>query len=507
MRAFLVATLMVALTLAGCLESGSESGDELIGAIPTPVWVTNAAGAEVASTAYGGDLPRLDLIHVTDRISGEPTIGITPDGAAFYASIAFDLDVPAYGTLPTTILFRSTDNGTTWEDKSPQIAGERTHPYSFDPYVYVDPTTGRVYALDMGPHVLCNKVSWSDDLGETWMTREGACPTPAADHPTLFAGPATAITNTLLYPNNLYLCSNQVAQSKCAISPDGGLSWLPSTPVFAEPVKPAELVEDWEDVGAWLCGSLTGHGHASWADGTVYLPKGHCGVPMVGVSHDGGLTWDQVVVAEGEEYMLQDGVHEAIVATDTDGVAYYFWIGGNGTRAFVSVSRDSGVTWETPLDVTAPGVTAAKLPSITAGDAGRIAFLYVGTTTPSGWDVHEFDDEGDVVMTDELRAATWNAYVGMSLNAQDADPIFATTLAHPADQPLKRGSCHGRCFGDVGGMYDFFDIEIDPTTGKVWTALVDVCTGACDEAGADAETEQIAKGTVGVQVGGITLLG
>ena len=43
-----------------------------------------------------------------------------------------------------------------------------THPTSFDPYVYSDPTTGRVFALDMGPHVACNKVSWSDDDGRTW---------------------------------------------------------------------------------------------------------------------------------------------------------------------------------------------------------------------------------------------------------------------------------------------------------------------------------------------------
>ena len=72
--------------------------------------------------------------------------------------------------------------------------------------------------------------------------------------------------------------------------------------------------------------------------------------------------------------------------------------------------------------------------------------------------------------------------------------------------PMKRGACAGRCHGEVGGMYDFLDIDIDPLTGTVWAALVDVCTDACDEPGANARTRQQSYGLVAHQIGGDTLL-
>jgi hypothetical protein len=245
-----------------------------------------------------------------------------------------------------------------------------------------------------------------------------------------------------------------------------------------------------------VCGSLTGHGHASFVDGTIYIGKAHCGVPMAGISRDGGLTWTTAVIAQGPEYQPR-GEHDVSIGTDLDGTAYAFWI-GNGTTAWLSRSTDKGATWTTPVDVTAPGVTAAKLPSLVAGASGRIAFLYVGTTTPSGFAATEQEKP------DEWLNATWNAYVGMSLDANEDDALYATTTANDLDRPLKRGSCDGRCFGDIGGMYDFLDIDIDPMTGRVWVALVDVCTGDCESG--DARSLQRAMGAVGKQVGGVFLL-
>lgn len=515
-RVGLTVVVLVSMILAGCAGGGDgepASTDEPMPPSSRPTWVFSGNGTALDASAFPGDPPTFEQIHVTDRLSGEPTVGVSRTGAVFYPAIDFD-----YGTggtaLPSTIYYRSVDGGATWTDVTPNVAGVNTHPTTFDPYVYVDPTTGRVFAMDMGPHVACNKVSWSDDDGRTWTTRDGACPLPVADHPSLFAGPkvgplaeASAVTDEPTgYPNNVYLCSNQVADVQCSLSPDGGLTWLPSQPVWLG-VDDDRLPPSGPEDTSWLCGSLTGHGHASWVDGTVYLGRGYCGEPQVGISRDGGLDWETVVISDDEEHELYGG-HDVSIGTDAAGTAYAFWVAGEGAGVFLSTSTDQGQTWSEPLNVTAPGVTAAKLPSLVAGSEGRVAFQYVGTETPSGWAVHDEDENGDLVHPEEYRNATWNVYIGVSLNADAEDPVFMTTTVNDPDKPIKRGGCEGRCPGNSteGGLYDFLDIDIDPVTGRIWSAIVDVCTVECDEPDADSSTRTRSHGAVGKQTGGTFLL-
>ena len=54
-------------------------------------------------------------------------------------------------------------------------------------------------------------------------------------------------------------------------------------------------------------------------------------------------------------------------------------------------------------------------------------------------------------------------------------------------------------------MYDFLDISMDPKTGRIWTALVDVCNTGCTGEGG-SEIGQIGRPAVGVQTRGATLL-
>ncbi len=494
----LIALALLTMTLAGCADSSDDQPAAPVDlpVAPSGVLLTNALG-EVVSDGWSEDPPIMELITVTDRTSGEPTVGVTRTGSVWYASIDFDVQVAGMTRLPSTVFYRSQDGGETWEDKSPQMAGVKTHPTTGDPYVYVDPTTGRVFAMDMGPHVTCNKVSWSDDDGETWITRDLACPLPVADHPTLFAGPATPFTNTALYPNMLYLCNNQVVQAKCAYSPDGGLTWG-ETGLIYEGVRPSSTESPFPRV----CSGFTSHGHVSWADGTVYVPRSWCGQPYMATSYDGGLTFERTPITTDERYFTDPGVHDVMVAADADGTAYAFWIGGEGRAAYLSISRDQGRSWETPINVTAPGVSVALLPGIVAGDSGRIAFMYIGSEVEGGPKARE--DE-------RILNATWNAYVGFSVNADGEAPLFAHTTVNDPAEPLKRGDCHDRCRaqdeGDNGGgFYDFLDIEMDPMTGEIWLALVDICTGTCDEPDATHETPEIAKGAVGRMVAGPRLI-
>lgn len=515
----LVTGLFVALTFSGCLSADDGAGDatdtpdegfeaSALSATGHPVWVLDGNGTVLGAEAFGDELPGFEQRFITDRRSGEPTVGVTSSGAVFYAAIEFDaINAAGQATLPRTFYFRSYDAGETWTDVTPDFGGEvPTHPESGDPYVHVDPDTDRVFAMDMTPSVACNKVSYSDDDGDSWvLANPAACPLPGSDHPTLFTGPkvhpAANPVQDSLYPNTVYLCSNQVAQAKCAYSLDGGHTWLTAPAVFPG-VDPIEADPELNN----LCSGFTSHGTTDRNDGTVYVPRSLCGRPALAISYDGGLSyeWDYLFPDE-PRYETEPGVHDTMVAVDESGTLYYFWLGNGGTTANLVISEDQGETWSDVLNVTAPGVTAAKFPSIAAGADGRIAFQYVATTNPRG---HAVGD--DIADNETNRAiwenATWDAYVGVSIDADSEEPVFAVTTVNDPRDPLKRGECVDRCHGDDGGMYDFLDLEVDPVTGRIYTALVDVCNDACEtDPDATAEYYQRATGDLGVQVAGPTL--
>ncbi len=494
-----IALLLVAgPALAGCIGSNEDSieqtavRDPIDGADSATQWVLDATGNLTDPDQFPGELPTFSVLEVVDRVSGEPTLGITRTGAIFYAAIDWDSEFPpppAGGGAPRTFYMRSMDGGETWENFSPHIAGQETHYDSADPYVYVDPATSRVYAMDMGPSVVCNKISFSDDDGESWVTNPWACNTVPNDHPTLFAGPHPA-GGTPAYPHQAYLCTNQIYDSACYVSPDGGATWAQTTPVYPG----VNLEGD-------LCGGLHGHGHASLATGTVYLGRDYCGVPTVAVSDTYAASWELVSLSEDPTHDPAD--HDISIATDLEGNAYAFWVANDATSVYLAKSMDDGQSWSEPMDVTPPGVTAAKLPSLVAGSEGHLAFQFIGTEVEQGWDAFEtVDDCNDqrdpdcFIHPGLVRNATWNAYIGVSLDAHTDDPAFAVTVANPLDEPVKRGPCSGRCFGDEGGMYDFLDIEIDPTTGQIFSALVDVCHEGCD--GPEYDTFSAEENSVGM---------
>jgi hypothetical protein len=482
--------------------------------------VAGKDGALPAS-AYPGELPVFAERYVAQRGGGEPTVGVNAQGVAIFPTIAFDV---AGGQLASTRVMISSDEGKTWEDRTPAIAGGgpvpavRPNPTSLDPYVYADPVTGRLFNIDLNL-AAGGFLSWTDDAGRTWVSNPGCCGLPVDDHQTLFSGPPTTLQPVSpLYPRILYFCINQIGATTCTHSLDGGLSWSTGVPAYpgaetARPDgKPCTTDPNDPNFGDCICGGLSGHGHASEKTGTVFVPKGQCGKAEVARSTDNGLSFTQAVV---DQSVGIDG-HEAIVSTDKVGNVYYFFLGKDFLPR-LSISRDDGVTWSPPINVTVPGVTAAKFPSIVAGDTGHIAFLYLGTTTSHGREVGATSQNGTAKYPGELRNATWNAYVGFSLNAASGDPVFATVLAHDATDPLARGACagsKGRCPGtDNGGMYDFLDIDIHPKTGQVWVALIDNCgsetpygSPPCNGPLGTASSYQHTRAAVGVQVGG-TLLG
>ncbi len=126
---------------------------------------------------------------------------------------------------------------------------------------------------------------------------------------------------TTAHPNAVYLCSigggalagTSIAEV-CSKSLDGGNTFAPTgAPAFGH-IPPGA-------VG----GCFSGNGHEFvGADGTLYLPRGHCGQPWLAISQAEGATWKRVRGADNG--MPQNKVivdHEAAVAADERGNIYY----------------------------------------------------------------------------------------------------------------------------------------------------------------------------------------
>lgn len=372
----------------------------------------------------------------TGSTAFEPTLGITSGGAIFFSSFDGSLLFP-------NLVRRSLDNGLTWVDTTPKVAGVKVTPATFDPYVYVDTATGRVFVADLQA-LACSTLSFSDDLGATWIFNPLGCGQPPGvhDHQNVWSA-NPRILPTVAYSKVVYYCVNRVVDTACATSLNGGLTFGPLRPLVYQGVATPEGL---------LCSGLMHHGEAH-PNGTVYLPAKSCSVaPAIGfarvaISMDDGLTWTRVAIDNTVPVFDND----VAFAVDEGGNAYALWISQANRHAFLAVSTDGGWTWGAPIDVTAPGVQTTSFMSVAGGASGRIAFMYYGTPNAPN----------------NLGGAAWNGYIGLSTDATAASPTFQYVTVR---SNIATGDCDGinRC-NNVG---DFLDIVID-NVGRPWGAFID----------------------------------
>ncbi|MHB8605832.1 MAG: sialidase family protein [Thermoplasmatota archaeon] len=506
MRFIRLFPLALAALLLLPFPSGPVRGGEP--GLANPVVVHGPGGALLPASAFPGALPQFAEVYVGNRTSGEPRLAFDETGATYYGGFA-----PG-STFAETFadggnrgnVSRTGDGGATWTNVTPQVLG-RNWPLTdwpaglnqyvgpSDPYLTWDPTTGRVF--DLALTAGCLSMSWTSDHGATWNPRPLVCasPTTVEDHPTLAVGPATVLP-TIGYPSVLYVCENALTHVSCAHSLDGGITWLWSGTAGLPCTSDIETLNT---------STATGYGYGLtgplWAarDGTTYLGYGRCGESWIAITRDNGAHFETSVVdasvGREDQTVHFPSAHDSIVTTDDAGNVYYFFL-DRFHMPRLSVSRDQGRSWSAPLAVAAPGITAAKFPAITAGADGRVAFLYLGSTVPGGFDAN----------ATENATATWNAYVGVTLDALDASPVFATTTINAPADPILRGPCDGRCsVAQSWSFFDYFDLQLNPTTDKVWASIVDLCNGACSTARPGESYPASDRAAVGIEVGGTPL--
>jgi hypothetical protein len=455
-----------AATYTGFAAIGSPSADLSAQSYHGALFTGNSVGVPSSTPSSSPLVPQLKVsFNYVGRQAAEPTIGVNRNNKAFFAASTFDFPTSTFPvTLAHTLVMASSDKGRTWTAASPPLVSNLPEdelnptfpPFSLDPYVYVDPTgvnsssrNGRIFSADLNAVCGANAI-FSDDEGATWTEVPlFGCGVPVTDHQSILAAPVPAGGLPVVgYPKVVYFCYNQVGDSTCSRSNDGGLTWTTTA-------NPAFTGTDPTSAGS-VCGGLTGQ-LAADSQGRIFLPKGHCGLPWVAISADEGNTWTRVNITN----LTPMADHEVSLAIDSADNVYAVWQDGTFRLPFFSVSTDHGLTWSGPLMIAPPGVHEVNFPTIAAGDPGRVAFLFPGSQSTN--------------FSDQTRP--WNVYLVASVNALDANPTFTWTTANPTSDPIHRGDCGpGRC----GGMFDFLDIQVSPADGAFWGTASDTCVPNTD---------------------------
>lgn len=471
MRTWLVVLALAVVAVAGCTDGPDEElvdtdgdgiGDTPRNRLPV-VEQQPAMQFKLSDTGFRGP---------------EPSVGVTSSGCIFFTALEK--------------VMRSCDQGESWTDVHDTLVCQDG---TSDPWLWVDPATDRIFNVQM-VSLVGTWVCWSDDDGASWLGNPyDQGPLPVNDHiklatgpwRTLEAGPGYGAIGGMnpTYESAVYFCYNKLVSVFCYTSFDGGMTF----PVGGHLVGVAG--------NGGLHGTIT-----SAPDGTVYVPP-RLATPTVYMSKDNGLTWEPRTM--GEDVGTTTPRKNSEVGTDAASNAYHTWIGADDS-VYLSRSYDSGLTWEqTSILVSAPEVTSATFPHIDAGDPGRVAVAYLGST----------DYDGNPQVADYHNGASHNAtyHLWLSYSLDALEPVPTWQHVRLTDDPVQVGSIclnSGACSNGNRNLLDFNDLTLGPD-GRIYIAFADGCTDfrdepcASDAAARTPEASRDARGYVAIQTAGPSL--
>jgi uncharacterized repeat protein (TIGR01451 family) len=372
-------------------------------------------------------------------------------------------------------LYRSTDGGDSFRLLFDRTCAVRSRPNCLtsgggDTENDVNPVNGNLYFADQ--EVLLNEaLTTSFDHGDSFVTQTAvANATTATDRQWVAATDNTAVVGG----------KRIEAILSFHVPPTAYIQGIDSTGLpIAQPVP--QLTNVAQSGQPRIDNNLGSPGH-----GWIYYP--HAGFSP-------GGTWVATArvadYADSAGWVDNDATEADVtsfpwVAIDAAGNAYVTW--DNGGQIFYSFSRITdrtndpraggrpGTTWSPAVKVNLPSVGSAVLPEVTAGDEGRIAITYVGTTEFTG------------IPDDAPDPTRWNVYAAVLPDALAATPTVETgVVSHRA---IHMGNV---CTGGTGcttnpaadrSLLDMIDLSFDEA-GRVGVIYTDNYSSFQDIPGAE----------------------
>ena len=409
-------------------------------------------------------------------------IHVPPDGtpgkhSADEPSIGANWNSGAIMYLANTTVLRVTFDAAgnpTWANAT----GHLTSVTSFDPILFTDHATGRTFVSQLD--LACSLSEFTDDDGLTWIPSQGCAQNGSEDHQSVGGGPFHAPFVTPVspaYQHAVYYCNQDGGAivagggtaAWCGLSVNGGLTYSTGIPIYSFA----------------QCGGL--HGHVRVApDGTAVVPNQNCGPALdtnnlggpfpnqaAVVSTNNGATW-AVHVVTGSTMTLRS---DPSVAFDANNRMYFGYEDGVfasgdvktpqiGGRAMIATSPDNGATWSTPVDVGAPlGIQNVTFPEVIAGDNGRAAYAFLGSSTSGNPEDTSFQ-------------GFWYLYVAFTYDAGQTWVVQNLTPNDPVERNCIFLAGNGSCPSVKRNLLDFMDVTVD-NHGRVLVGYADGCDGTC----------------------------
>ena len=458
------ATYGTGIFIVHAVGSQSVTADQYTGAVtampapPHPQPAKQATGVAPRFQIFNPSAAQLAAGLGTS--SGEPSIGSDWNtGKILYQSGLQTLGISLDESC-------SSSPSSTWADVSSALTSKE----SLDPILFTDLRTGRTQVSQLAGETSLS--AYTDDDGATWIASQGGGIPSGVDHQTVGGGPFHApLPSGAVYSDAVYYCTQALADANCALSINGGLSFGPAVPIY----------------NLTTCGGL--HGHLKVGpDGTAYVPNANCpstNSQAVVVSEDNGSTWSVRPVTNSGI-----GTSDPSLATDRGGTLYFAYA-DNDARPVVAISKDHGNSFVKLVDVGASlGIRAVEFSEMVAGDPGRAAMMFLGSTTPGN-----------------PQAATypgiWHLYVATTY---DGGNSWFTQDVTPHD-PVQRGPIwNGGGAVTYRNLLDFNDLTID-ARGRLVAAFADGCFEASCVQARGSGNGYSAIASILRQTGGRGLLG
>jgi hypothetical protein len=363
--------------------------------------------------------------------ASEPSLAIGPDDVLYVSA--------PQGLPSASPLWQSLDHGASWQVLQPNSAQAGSVGLGGGDTSIAVGRDGSVYVTDLWAGSAT--VSSSHDEGKTWFTSPVSSEVPYYDRQwnAVDATGAAYFLGRTLTPGQAAWVSR---------STDGGKTWLAD----GNPWTSTDASTEWQD-GPLVTNPKTD------ALGVAYTCGDGSSVCFA-QSADAGLTWASVTAAKADGPAGNDF---PALAADAAGNWYlaYSEATKDGSRVFLAHSAD-GASWSAPV-AASPASGNAVFPWIVAGDAGRVAIAWYGTSTP-----------GDANDATAMKSASWDVEVAQSLDALEAAPRFVTV---PAASGVHVGTVDTQGLDPTNpqapdrSLGDFFTIAADQE-GRVHVAFV-----------------------------------